>query len=406
MINSIVCEFYFSFLKSKMIPSLSPLKPLHSFPWFTSQPVPRNREGGSPSVQGQPWAKEGRTHLLWFRLPAPAVGSLWPWPKQKGRHCRTALLRDGHLPVPTDWDPGTPCVSHTHLHMGVPPSPHPCIPPLSSPPHTVFYVLTSTRYTCGSPRHSDLCTDTDAETPPSRLDAHLPSPGLKHSWKCTQTYILSQHDTAETRRRCLLPVLLSGNFHSVLCLTTTLCTHMCMSVCAHWSLGAGFRSKKLLLRHCLPWTSFHWVSDLHSTPNTPIIHGQSPYLMIASHFPGKHPGLTLPSLGSHQEHSKKVEEKALGPLTHTGSSEGSGRGGRLLPHFIPFFSRGIFQRHPRGAWCRRQGVLPQGPESGGRGVWGDCWAHQAPLGSTHRGICSLQNFPDSPLYSAGSWAIL
>ena len=45
--------------------------------------------------------------------------------------------------------------------------------------------------------------------------------------------------------------------------------------------------------------------------------------------------------------------------------------------------------------------LPQGPESGGRGSLGDFWAHQAPLGSIHRGICSLQTFPDSPLYSAG-----
>ena len=106
---------------------------------------------------------------------------------------------------------------------------------------------------------------------------------------------------------------------------------------------------------------------LRSTGNTPVTHPLSGAYITSSR---------KASRGAHStflaatRRSKEVAEEALGPLTHTGSSEGSGWGRRLLPHFIPFFFRGTFQKHPRGAWCRMQGGSLRAQSQVGWGLWG------------------------------------
>ena len=115
---------------------------------------------------------------------------------------------------------------------------------------------------------------------------------------------------------------------------------------------------------------FHWVPDLHSTPNTPIIHGQSPYLMLASPSPGKHPGLTLPAPGSHQEHSTEVAEKALAPSLTQGAQKGVGEVGGFSLTLSLSSPEAHFKSIPGepGVGCRGSSLRAQSQV--GWGLWG------------------------------------
>lgn len=221
IVNTVLCEFYINFLKSKIIPSFSPLVPLHCLsPRSQPSRCPESKGGGLSMPEASPEPRDGECTIS-------GSGSLllsWASLRASTRACertRTALLRGGRPPASTNQD----CL--THLHAGVPISLHGRMPPPVSPPtpsHTVSYVLTSTGYAHGRPAAGrvvpNLCTYTEA-----RVDAHLRSPSLWHTWQCTQTCLLTvQHSRSMKKTNACVP---GGHFPPNICLTTEACTNVC-----------------------------------------------------------------------------------------------------------------------------------------------------------------------------------
>jgi len=127
--------------------------------------------------------------------------------------------------------------------------------------------------------------------------------------------------------------------------------------------------------------------------------------MLASPSPGKHPGLTLPAPGSHQEHSKEVAEKALAPSLTQGAQKGVGEVGGFSLTLSLSSSEAHFKSIPGepGVGCRG---APSGPRVRWDGAFGGLLGTPGTPGINPQRYMHFANFPDSPLCSAGSWAIL
>lgn len=104
--------------------------------------------------------------------------------------------------------------------------------------------------------------------------------------------------------------------------------------------------------------------------------------MVVSPSPGKHPGLTLPVLGSNQEHSKEVAEKTLAPSLTQGAQKEVGEvGGCSLT-----LSLSSPEAHSKS--------IPGEPGAGGRK--GSLWA-QSQVGGSLGGTSGHNRLPwDQP----------
>lgn len=222
MVTSILCEFYLNFLESKVgFPQPSSASVL-SLPWFTAQPSRRGAERervprGSPKLrQGEPTAPCSAFLLLpWAAL------SLHTGVRENSRRGTSGQLccsAQGWAPrVPTDWDLGAPCASHTHTRVCPTPS-HTSIPPPSSP---------RTRRRCWRVHHK--CTRSLARAwaalrpgPLHRRRDPATEDGLSCGESGPQAHKrpLSWRDTAETPGWWLTPVSLTGNCQPQIDLST------------------------------------------------------------------------------------------------------------------------------------------------------------------------------------------
>ena len=192
---------------------------------------------------------------------------------------------------------------------------------------------------------------------------------------------LSRRDTAETPGWWLTPVSLTGN-----CLPQICGDHHCVHKCSgalstQRRLGAPLESKEPLLRRCWPWPPWSWLPDPALRLPTALALSRACIPFSGKALRGAHAPLWA-AVGI-------ALRGKQGAPTPPGSAEWGWRVRRLPPRFIPVFSRGAFQRHPRGARCGTLAGLLQGPGVS-RGPGGDFRAPQASLGSAHRGACSPQ----------------
>lgn len=144
----------------------------------------------------------------------------------------------------------------------------------------------------------------------------------------------------------------------------------------------------------MPQTLFCWVPDPKVHPTLLTTHSPSLYLNITFSRKAAR-DCTLASICGHPGNGEPW-------LPHSqGAQKGVGGVKKLLPHFIPFFSRGTFQRHPREPDAGGT-ENPQGPESSGSRRVRRTSRHASLPGINPQEYMHFANFPDSPLCSAGS----
>lgn len=239
------------------------------FPWFTAQPVPRNGEGDSQSVQGPPWPREEEPPSL-VQPPAPCCAQPLTLTYRRGGTSgqlfwgvSTFLFLQTGTQVPL-------CVFHTHLHMSIPTSPlHLCNLTTVSQLHTVFfYVLTSTRYACDSPVHSDLCIQCRWQRPHPRRLTHTcrvlasSTPGSAPRRIYCHSMILQKLEEDDWCLWCCLATFILWSAWQLHC------AHVHECVCP-LEPGCRFRSCELLLRALLALNFVplgSWSGIPHSTP--------------------------------------------------------------------------------------------------------------------------------------------